>query len=939
MPAIPSEVAQRLRETLVRSPDLESDRALRAVFIDACLSPWINRVPENTPDRATRVNLLIAALCDQTAANGDNTLVLLLHVLSENTPCGDAFHGELAQLATELQTCSSTTLASLAPPIAGVSPFVQIGQQIGQQINIDPLVLNVGQPAPRLAAVPFQTLNPPEPFIDRAQLRELLNAQLRAGGAHLLSGIGGVGKTALALRVAQDLIDARVFPDGVLWVPLEGAPTAEMAAAWVLAAYGIQGELNPLGSLAGLLHQRRPLLILDNAEAAKDAADALLAHRGQAVVLVTSRDVTVGLQAIPDAPTDLTPLETSDAVLLLQSRLGNISASEAAAAAIADLVGGLPLALTLAAAFITRRLRRERDPLDAYLALLHRTPLAALEVGDRRDTSVRITFDLSWQILSPATRDVIGALALIPGDTAGVAALQAALQTDAATLESALWQLNDYSLLIQTAERYSLHPLLRHYTARQLLAQQAATYRARLYTYYFAYAREHAVNAGQSDYAPLEAERDNVLGAMAWAWEHEDWPAVIALAEAVHDYLQLRGYWQLWRERATWRLHAAQQLNDNGAVANALLRMGDVYRMLAEYGEARLRLEEALPLYRAHGDRLGEANVLKSLGDVHLSLSEYGEALAHYDAALSRYRAIADRQGEANTLRSLGDVHMRLSDYGEAQRCYETALPLYQASGNRLGEANVLASLGDIHYSLDAYGEARACHEAALLLYRAIGARLGEANTLLSLGDVHAMQDESEEALVCYEDALILYKKSGDRQGEANALKSLGDVYYGLGEYEAARGRYESALSLTQAIGDRLGEANALRSRGNLLFLLDECEQARASYEAALPLYRAIGDRLGEANVYRGLADLAYFAENYTKADTLYHQALDAYKGAAIPFNIAFTLQYLGRTAHVTGNIAQARAYYGEALELFTCIGSPAAADVQADMDALSSFD
>lgn len=859
MPAIPTALTQRLRDTLARCSALESDRALRAVFVDARLAPWINRVPENTPDRATRVNVLIATLCDQTAVNGDNALVLLLWVLAEQTPAGDALHDELARLAAELQAAPPTALAALASSATGATPIVQIGQHVDQQLNIAQLVINVSQPALPAGAVPFQTLDPPDPFIDRAALRELLNAQLRAGGVHLLCGIGGVGKTALALRVAQDLIDARAFPDGVLWIPLEGAPTAAMAAAWILAAYGIQGEQNPLDALPGLFCQRRPLLILDNAETAKDTANALLARRGQAAVLVTSRDVTVGLQAIPDVPTDLTPLETPDAVLLLRARLGDMPAPNAAAETIADLVGGLPLALTLAAAFITRRLRRERDPLAAYLDRLRRHGLAALEFGERRDASVRVTFDLSWQALAPAARDALGALALIPGGSADMAALQSALRTDTLTLESLLWQLSDASLLIQTGERYSLHPLLRHYTVQQLPAKQTATYRARLYSYYFAYAQEHALNAGQSDYAPLETERDNVLGAMTWAWEREDWPAVIALAEPVHGYLQRRGYWHVWRERAEWRLHAARQLNDSGEIATALLRLGEAHRMLAEYGEARSLLEEALPLYRATGDRVGEANTLTELGDVR--------------------------------------------------------------------------------YSLDAYGEARAYHEAALPLYRAIGARLGEANTFLSLGDVHAMLDEPEAARTCYENALPLYRESGERLGEANTRKSLGDVHFGLGVHEEARTHYAVALTLYRAIGDRMSEANTLRSLGNLHFALAEYAEARVCLDEALPIYHAIGDRLGEANVYRGLADLEYFTENYAAAGALYHQALEVYKAIDIPFNVAFTLQCLGYTAIATGDLAQARVCYQEALAIFAAIDSLAAADVQADLDALASFD
>ncbi len=115
MPAIPAELTQRLRNTLNRCSPLDSDHALRAVFVDARLAPWRDRVPENTSDRAARVNLLIAALCDKTNARGDNALLLLLRVLAEHTPPDDALHNDLAQLAADIQTCTPADLAALAP--------------------------------------------------------------------------------------------------------------------------------------------------------------------------------------------------------------------------------------------------------------------------------------------------------------------------------------------------------------------------------------------------------------------------------------------------------------------------------------------------------------------------------------------------------------------------------------------------------------------------------------------------------------------------------------------------------------------------------------------------------------------------------------------------------------------------------------------------------
>lgn len=117
MQAIPSELTQRVCETLARCPALESDRALRAVFVDTHLAPWLNRVPENTANRADRVNALIAALCDQSTAQGKNTLILFLHTLAEQTDSADALHAALTDLAAELTAYPPAELATLKPSV------------------------------------------------------------------------------------------------------------------------------------------------------------------------------------------------------------------------------------------------------------------------------------------------------------------------------------------------------------------------------------------------------------------------------------------------------------------------------------------------------------------------------------------------------------------------------------------------------------------------------------------------------------------------------------------------------------------------------------------------------------------------------------------------------------------------------------------------------
>lgn len=175
MPSIPSALARRLRDTLVQHPALADDRALRAVFVEDRLAPWLNYVPENTPDRATRVNLLIAALCDKTNAHDKTALVLLLHSLAESTHTDDVLHTELLDLAHTLETTPLPNLAMFheaVPPTSSTNPFGGVGR-----------------------------ITDPACFFDREEILRQIFEELRKGVNLSLVGESQIGKSSLLTMI------------------------------------------------------------------------------------------------------------------------------------------------------------------------------------------------------------------------------------------------------------------------------------------------------------------------------------------------------------------------------------------------------------------------------------------------------------------------------------------------------------------------------------------------------------------------------------------------------------------------------------------------------------------------------------------------------------------------------------------------------------------
>jgi len=283
-----------------------------------------------------------------------------------------------------------------------------------------------------------------------------------------------------------------------------------------------------------------------------------------------------------------------------------------------------------------------------------------------------------------------------------------------------------------------------------------------------------------------------------------------------------------------------------------LFRKGQLHILYNEYRAAKTALEGALE--SAGGDRQLEANCIKALGDVHRMLGEYGAARGRYEEALGIYREIGDRRGEANCIQALGDVHLRLGEYGAARRRYEEALGIYREISDRLGEANCIQALGDVHLRLGEYGAARGRYEEALDIYREIGARLGEANCIKALGDLWADQEEVEKALAFLDDAEACFSALGLPAQVAWVHNSRGNLWHRQGDYTAAVEAY------TRAIQAWPQEGAFYRNRANTFIEMGDFAAAAADLEQAATL--------APEHPYLALrrAQLAFYMRDYSSA-------------------------------------------------------------------------
>jgi predicted ATPase len=316
----------------------------------------------------------------------------------------------------------------------------------------------------------------PEGLVGRDSEIAEVTALLGSSRSIVLSGLAGVGKTALALCVAHEAIRAGRFPGGVLFADLRGYDTEPASPAHILAAFvralGLsdvpveQGELEML--YRSMLADRATdagavLLVLDNASASAQIRP-LLPGAGSHTVLVTSRHRHSDLDGARQVSVDVLDAESS--VLLLAS--GDPSGKRLdqepeAARDVVALCGHLPLALRIAAALLgddpARSVSRLADALHD-----DRDRLAELQYGD--DLAVGAAFGLSYGRLSEAERRMFRLLALAPGHPISLLTAQALAGTEIAETKRLLARLCRAHMLQQveqTSDWYRFHDLVRLY--------------------------------------------------------------------------------------------------------------------------------------------------------------------------------------------------------------------------------------------------------------------------------------------------------------------------------------------------------------------------------------------------------------------------------------------------------------------------------------------
>lgn len=630
-------------------------------------------------------------------------------------------------------------------------------------------------------------------FVGREREITEIDARLRRVRLLTLLGPGGIGKTRLSQRIAENLRDE--YEHGVFFVGLGLIRQTELFPDAVARALGVDEGENLLYTLKEYLRERHMLLVFDNFEQILDAApvvNELLAAAPRLKVLATSREAlfiygentyTVEPLPVPDErhQGDWTRFPSMALFLdRVRAALPDFTPTDADAANVGEIcrrLDGLPLAIELAAA------RMRHLTLEEIVSQLT-TRLTLLSSGPRdlpkRQQTMRGAIDWSYDLLAPDAQKLFAHLAVFIGRFTAEAAKAVAGDADLERLVGA-------NLLRQENDRFEMLEVLREYALERLSAsgqllttqrQHAAYFRDYLET-----ADPHLTGANQAQwYIDLEEAHHNLRAALEWSFDQHEYEIMGRISAVIWRLWLVHSHLSEGHQRLAQALNAQDQLPDlvRAKVLRGASRL-EFFRLNYPLSEALLK--QSLSLFQAVGDIPSETTCLLELGEIRSFRGDYAEAERYFSQTL----ALMDNPyTNGRLMDNLGSVARMLGNYNDAEMFYRESLEVERATGSPEGRARVLNNLADMLRTQGKYTQAIDLYNESLELYRQLDIPYGVGGVMLNIAAAERELGNNQRVVDLSLDTLSLLRELDEIDLIVAALIGLAGAFQQLGEMDRA---------------------------------------------------------------------------------------------------------------------------------------------------------
>lgn len=723
-----------------------------------------------------------------------------------------------AQIAELMANC-------LDVPLEERSIFVRVARG---ELRTDRL-LTESKPVATLNNSSLKTKLPifPTPLIGRKRETEDLIGLLRDPQCRILTlvGLGGIGKTRLAIEIATHLEND--FADGVYFVPLVPVNSSRFLIPVIANSIGFNFQsaipTDPKNQLLNYLKEKHILLLVDNLEhlineqSVVELLGELIQQAPQLKLITTSRE-SLNLQSewvfevhgLPIPEGDGTE-GTSVELFLQRARRAHVEFNATtddypSILRICKLVDGMPLGIELAAAWVrTLSCDEIEREIERGLDIL---TISARDIPIRH-RSMRAVFDHSWKLLTEEEQRVLLRLFVFRGGFRRDAAEAVAY----ATL-SVLSSLITKSLIRRSgAGRYDLHELIRQFVAEHIdrLPDEQSTTQARHSRYYLTYfnqADERLRSSAQREtLAELTAEMDNFRIAWDWAVTQGEFALIEQTMRTFFRLYDTRGWFQegldmLGRAMDTLEMthgHSPSGRTEQVALGHFLATRSWLAYRLANYKQAQGMLERSLEILRLVNEPRVLVEAITYLGRVMEMTGDYPRALELYSEGLEMATAINDRWFKAVCLTlhtALVGIDYNIVEPEITHKRLQSVVADWRLIGDPRLIAFALDFLSRSARRLGRYEEARAALEENAALNNSIGFGWGLGTAYRGLGIVAQAQGNHQQAVDMFHKSLDTFTELGGSWYVARVLAEMGRSILALGNEAEAGQVWRQALRI-----------------------------------------------------------------------------------------------------------------------------------------------
>ncbi|MBA4376894.1 MAG: hypothetical protein C0401_12085 [Anaerolinea sp.] len=607
-------------------------------------------------------------------------------------------------------------------------------------------------------------------------------------------GPGGMGKSHLALEAAA--AQSRSFRDGAAFVSLAPLSSTEYLASTIADALSVplSSPADPGEQLVHALRDSDLLIVLDNFEHLRQGTTLLskiLARAPGVQFIVTSRErldvegewlfELRGLR-YPESESPDQDIEKYSAVQLflysarrVRSNFALSEVDKTAIARICRMVGGMPLAIELSAAWVHVISPAEISAeIERGLGILSTTRQNVLE----RHRSLRVVFDNSWQLLTAEEQRAFRNLSVFRDPFERVAAERVA----EVTLPLLSTLVNKTLVHWDHKWRYNMHELIGDYAREKLREsgdEDAIFARLADYILRLAETAEPGLRGPQQStwLDRVDAHRNNLQAVLDWILNSgSDLNLEIGLriASALAGFWWMRGL-NKGRDWLAALLQHPKAAKHTAARAKALALAGDLAIVQeGNHPAARLMYEESLLIARKIGDKQGVAIALLGLGEIARAVGDVAGARSLKEQSLTIWQQLEEGWGIAWAFHELGDLAFDQVDLGQASSFYNQSLVIRREIGDQSGTAWLINNLGEIARYEGHYEQARELYEESLRLFRELGNKGGITCAITNLGFIALSQGNHPMARTFFEESLS--QNSGNKGINAFCLIGLAGV-------------------------------------------------------------------------------------------------------------------------------------------------------------------